>query len=216
MQKSPLDWKWFVPKHNLRMKRSIDALLLILLAAATVCARGQVAPSATARGISINAGGEASVFQSDYAGFGIPQSSPDALYGLGAFVDVKFKPWAQVEAEGRWSRFNQLAGIYEDNYLIGPRLPIYKAHIWRATPYVKVLVGFSKLNFENNNGWGRYTSLAYGGGLDIKMTKRLTARLPDFEYQQWLNWSEGGTAKTYNLLPYGVSVGVSYRVFGIK
>jgi opacity protein-like surface antigen len=207
---------WFVPKHSLRMKRSIDALLLILLVAATVCARAQVVPSATARGVSINAGGEASVFQSDYAGFGIPQSSPDALYGVGAFVDVKFKPWAQLEAEGRWSRFNQLAGIYEDNYLIGPRLPIYKAHIWRATPYVKVLVGFSKLNFENNNGWGRYTSLAYGGGLDIKMTKRLTARLPDFEYQQWLNWSEGTPGKTYNLLPYGVSVGVSYRVFGIK
>jgi len=102
---------WFVPKHSLRMKRSIDALLLILLVAATVCARAQVVPSATARGVSINAGGEASVFQSDYAGFGIPQSSPDALYGVGAFVDVKFKPWAQLEAEGRWSRFNQLAGI---------------------------------------------------------------------------------------------------------
>jgi opacity protein-like surface antigen len=211
-----LDWMWFVPMHILRTKRLINALLLVLLAAAAVCLRAQVAPSATARGISINAGGEASVFQPDYAGMGIPQSSPNALYGLGAFVDVKFTPWVQAEAEGRWSHFNELAGIYEDNYLIGPRLPIYRAHFWRATPYVKVLVGFGKLNFEDNNGWGRYTSLAYGGGLDIKMTKRLTARLPDFEYQQWLNWTDGTTARTYNLLPYGVSVGVSYRVFGVK
>ena len=201
--------------HSLRMKRSINALLLILLAAAAVSARAQVVPSAYARGISINAGGEASAFQPDYAGLGIPQTSPNRLYGIGAYVDVKVKPWVQFEGEGRWSYFNQLAGIYENNYLIGPRLPIYKAHFWRATPYAKVLIGYSRLNFEDNNGWGRYTTLAYGGGLDVKMTKRLTARLPDFEYQQWLNWSEG-TGKSYNLFPYGVSVGVSYRIFGIK
>ena len=201
--------------HSLRMKRSINALLLILLAAAAASARAQVAPSAYARGITLNAGGEASTFQPDYAGFGIPQSSPNRLYGIGAYVDIKFKPWVQIEGEGRWLRFNELAGIYEDNYLVGPRLPIYKAHFWRATPYAKVLIGYSKLNFEDNNGWGRYTTLAYGGGLDIKMTKRLTARLPDFEYQQWLNWSEGA-GKSTTLFPYGLSVGVSYRVFGVR
>jgi len=128
-------------------------------------------------------------------------------------VDVRFKPWLQVEAEGRWLRFNQVDGIYEDNYLIGPRLPIYKLRFWRATPYAKVLIGYGKLNFENNNGWGRYTALSYGGGLDVKMTNRIDLRLPDFEYQQWPQWSEG-TTSNYTLMPYGISVGVSYRVLG--
>lgn len=198
------------------MRRSVSALLLLLLACcAGLAARAQVVPSAYAKGISINAGGEASAFQPDYAGFGVPQTSPNRLYGIGAYVDLKFTPWIQAEAEGRWLRFNQIDGIYEDNYLIGPRLPIYKLRYKRITPYGKVLFGYGRLNFENGNGWGQYVDIAYGGGLDIQMTKRLTLRAPDFEYQQWLNWTEGG-AQHYNLFPYGVSVGVSYRVFGIR
>jgi hypothetical protein len=195
------------------MKRAVPAVFLLLLAVGPLWLRAQVVPSAFARGLAVTAGGEASAFQPDYAGFGIPQSSSTYLYGIGTYVDVKFNPWIQIEAEGRWLRFNQVDGIYEDNYLIGPRLPIYKLRFRRATPYAKVLIGYGKLNFENNNGWGRYTALAYGGGLDIKMSKRINVRLPDFEYQQWPNWSEG-TPKTYNLLPYGISVGVSYRVLG--
>jgi hypothetical protein len=197
------------------MRQSFTALLFIVLAAGAGFARAQVAPSAYAHGISLAAGAEGSAFQPDYAGLGVPQESTNRLYGLGTFVDVKFTPWIQIEAEGRWLRYNQLDGIYEDNYLIGPRLPIYKLRYKRITPYGKVLIGFGKLNFENHNGWGRYTDIAYGGGLDIKVTNRISARLPDFEFQQWPQWSEGG-AKAYTLWPYGVSVGVSYRVFGVR
>jgi hypothetical protein len=71
------------------------------------------------------------------------------------------------------------------------------------------------LNFEDKNGWGRYTDLAIGGGVDFKMSKRIDLRLPDFEYQLWPDWSEG-TANTYTLKPYGISVGVSYKVFGVR
>jgi hypothetical protein len=199
------------------MKHWIPASVLFLLAAAAYSAHGQVVPSAFAKGLSLTAGGEASVFQPDYTGVGVPAhaSYSHYLYGAGAFVDVKFTPWIQIEAEGRWLRFNETDGIFEDNYLIGPRLPIYRLHFWRATPYGKVLFGYGKLNFEDGAGWGRYAQLAYGGGLDIKMSKRVDVRLPDFEYQQWLNWTEGAP-KSYTLFPYGVSVGVSYRVFGLK
>jgi hypothetical protein len=195
------------------VRRSFYAVLLMLLSIGALSAYSQVVPSAFARGLSITAGGEASAFQPDYTGFGIPASSSTYLYGIGTFVDVRFNPWVQIEAEGRWLRFNQADGIYEDNYLIGPRLPIYKLRFWHATPYAKVLVGYGKLNFENGNGWGRYTALSYGGGLDVKLTRRINLRLPDFEYQQWPGWSEG-TTNTYTLSPYGISVGVSYRVLG--
>jgi len=194
------------------------ALLFAVTAAASVSAHAQVVPSATARGMSIAAGGEVSGFQPDYAGNGIPQAAPfynGYLAGLGTFVDVKFTPWIQVEGEARWMRWNKpVGGIYEDNYLVGPRLPIYKLHFWKATPYAKVLVGYGKLNFEDGNGWGRYTDIAYGGGLDVKVTRRITMKLPDFEYQQWPKWSEG--AGEYTLFPYGISIGASYRFFGIK
>jgi hypothetical protein len=204
--------------HSSMMRRPITALLFSVAALAALSAHAQVAPSATARGMSIAAGGEVSGFQPDYAGNGIPQAAPfynGYLAGLGTFVDVKFTPWIQIEGEARWMRFNKpVGGIYEDNYLVGPRLPIYKLHFWRATPYAKVLVGYGKLNFEDGNGWGRYTDIAYGGGLDVKMTRRITLKLPDFEYQQWPRWSEG--AGEYTLFPYGVSIGASYRFFGIK
>ena len=203
--------------HSL-MRRSLPALVSLVLAAGAVCAQSQTVPDAFARGLAINAGGEFSGYQPDYIGTGVPAPAGFHGYvaGIGTYVDVKVTPWVQFEGEARWMRLNKPnGGIYEDNYLIGPRLPIYRAHFWKATPYGKFLVGYGKLNFEDNNGWGRYTDLAFGGGLDIKLTKRFTLRAPDFEYQMWPSWSEG-TPKTYTLKPYGLSIGVAYRVFGLR
>jgi opacity protein-like surface antigen len=171
------------------MRRSFTALFCILLAAGALFARAQVIPSAIGRGLSLTAGGLASAFQPDYAGGAVAETSPNHLYGVGAYVDVKFTCWVQIEAEGRWLRFNQLDNINEDNYLIGPRIPIPHLHIWRATPYAKVLVGYRKINFEFNEAHGRYTDIAYGGGVNIKLSKRFTAR-GDFEYQQWPTWPD--------------------------
>jgi hypothetical protein len=68
------------------------------------------------------------------------------------------------------------------------------------------------MTFGGNNGFGRYADIAYGGGVDFRLTKRFIAR-GDFEYQQWLGWPNiPGIANT-TLLPYGASVGVGYRVF---
>ena len=112
------------------------ALLSILFAGGAASARAQVVPSATKGHLSVTAGGLASVFQPDYAGTedpGAAATSPNRLYGVGAFVDVKFTRWIQVEAEGRWLRFNEFEGISQDNYLIGPRLPIHRFHFLKAT-----------------------------------------------------------------------------------
>lgn len=172
-----------------------------------VSARAQVVPSATKGQFSLTAGGFASVTQPDYAGFAIAQTSPNRLYGIGAFVDVRFRRWVQLEAEGRWSRFNEFENTSEDNYLIGPRVPIHTFHFMKATPYGKVLVGLGRMNFENKDGYGHFTAIAYGGGLDFKLTKRISAR-GDFEYQQWPQWLNS------SLYPYVVSAGVSYRILG--
>ena len=188
------------------MRRSFAALFFILLAAGVLSGNAQVVPSATGRGLSLTAGGMASAFQPDYAGGGVSATSSNRLYGVGAYVDVRFSRWIQIEAEGRWLRFNQLLNINQDNYLIGPRLPIPHLHIWRATPYAKVLVGYGKMNFEYNEAHGRFTDIAYGGGVDIRLSKRFTAR-GDFEYQQWPKWLDS------SLYPYGASVGVGYKIF---
>jgi opacity protein-like surface antigen len=188
----------------MHMKRSLVFLFLSsLLAAGALSARAQVVPAAYGRQFSVTAGGMFSVFQPDYAGGGVAQTSPNRLYGVG-----RFTRWVQFEAEGRWLRFNQLDNINQSNYLIGPRLPIHKLHFWRATPYAKALIGLGDMNFEFNEASGRFTDIAYGGGLDWKVNRKISVRAVDFEYQQWPKW-----INNEQLFPYGVSVGVGYKIF---
>jgi len=181
------------------MKRSIVASLCILFLCAALSLHSQVLPSAARGAFSVDTGALASGFQPDYAGQGIAQTSPNRLYGVGAYADARFSRWVQIEGEGRWLRFNQYQGISEDTYLVGPRVPICD---WRGlAPYGKVLVGMGGGSFINGHSF----VLAYGGGLEYRLTHRLAVRA-EGEFQQW--------RVTPTLYPYGVSVGVSYRVFG--
>ncbi len=200
------------------MRRFASYFFPILLAAGTVSAHAQAVPAATTRQTSITVGGMASIFQPDFAGmwactgigtcttyYPLAQTGNQPLFGVGAYVDVKLSHWVQLEAEGRWLRFNQYDGIHQDNYLIGPRAPVY--HFWRSDVYAKALVGFSKMNFDPQGDHGTFTTVAFGGGMDVKMTRRLSVRLADFEYQYWPTWSNS------SLSPYGASVGIGYRIF---
>jgi hypothetical protein len=194
-------------------RRSIVALISILFVAGSLCARAQVVPAAYAQRFTINVGVMGSAFQPDYAGGGVAQTSPNRLYGPGAYVDVKLTRYLQFEAEARWLRMNPYLDIREDNYLIGPRLPIEKLRFKRATPYAKILVGYNRMNFELDGAYGNYADIAYGGGVDVKLTKKITLRAIDFEYQQWLGWPNIPGSPNSAFSPYGGSVGVSYKVF---
>jgi hypothetical protein len=200
------------------MKRSIFALLFIAFSSvALVPARGQVVPSATERVFTIRAGGLASAFQPDYAGNGVAQTGPLRLYGVGAFVDAYFSRWVQPELEMRWGRFNEYAcngqcpGIDENTYSIGDRVPIKTFH--KFTPYGKVLVGLG------NGSWltGTAFVISYGGGVDYRLNRKFTIRCADFEFQQWPVTSPsaipGQAATSFTVRPYGLSAGVSYRIF---
>jgi hypothetical protein len=157
--------------------------------------------------MSLSVGGMGSAFQPDYAGNGIPEASPQRLYGFGAYADLKFTRWVQIEGEARWLRGNSFADITEDNYLIGPRVPIHEFRFLRATPYGKALFGMGKMNFEYNYAYGHFADIALGGGVDLQLTRHISVRPFDFEYQLWPNWING------TLKPYGASAGVAYRIF---
>lgn len=158
----------------------------------------QAIESADARGLRINVGGMVSGFQ--------PDEGNNDLLGLGAYTDVRFTHWIQVEGEARWLRFNQYFGEHQDTYLVGPRVPIKE--FGRAQVYGKVLIGMGKMTFPNDYGYGTFTALAYGGTLDYRLSRKLTLRAVDFEFQQWPKW-----LNNQSLYPYGVSVGMAYRVF---
>jgi hypothetical protein len=181
------------------MRRTILTFSCIVFSFVVVSAHAQVVPSATGRGFTLNAGGLGSMFQPDYAGEKIAQTSPNPLYGPGAYVDAHFSRWLQIEAEGRWLHFNQYMAIDQNTYLIGPRVPIATFH--RITPYGKFLFGLGNGSFLTGNT----LVLAYGGGVDLRLSRRFTLRAFDFEYQEW--------RVTPTLWPYGGSVGLAYKIF---
>jgi opacity protein-like surface antigen len=211
------------------MKKQLARALIVAFSSMLFAARdlsvcAQTVPSASSGQFSLTVGALGSVFQPDYAGtealdsaenyyYPIAQTSPNRLYGIGFYVDAKFTRWIQIEGEGRWLNFNEYEKISENNYLIGPRIPIHSFRLLRATPYGKVLFGVGTLNFQNKDAWGRYADIAYGGGVDFKLTKRISAR-GDFEYQQWPNWPDFPYGENTSFRPYGASVGVSYRILG--
>lgn len=186
----------------------IAVVVFSCLICVAASARAQVNPSAYRGQMSLTAGGMATAFQPDYEGGGIPSPNSQWLLGFGAYVDVKFTRWVGLEAEGRWMRQNSFVNITEDNYLIGYRTPIHEFKRMGLTPYGKALWGLGRMNFEYNEAYGRFNDIALGGGVDMKLTKHISIRAADFEYQFWPNW-----VNNYTLKPYGVSAGIGYKIF---
>lgn len=183
-----------------------SAVVLFLLSVAFISARAQVIESADLRTFRINAGGMVSGFAVNDGSH--PLYSPGANYlgGIGTYVDLHFTHWIQVEGEARWLRFHQYAGEHQDTYLIGPKVPVIQFR--GANVYGKALIGAGKMTFPNKYGYGTFTALAFGGGVDYQLSRKLTLRPVDFEYQVWPKFLPGSS-----IHPYGVSVGMSYRVF---
>lgn len=181
------------------MKQTTLAFLCVVLFSPAVVMRAQVVPSATSNSFTLSAGALGSMFQPDYAGEGIAQTSPNRLLGVGAYVDARINRWVDIEGEGRWLPFNTYLGINENTYLVGPRVPIITVH--RITPYGKFLVGMGNGSFLTGNTF----VLSYGGGVDYRLSKKFTLRAFDFEFQQW--------KVTPTISPYGGSVGIAYHIF---
>lgn len=205
-----------VSAYFLVMRKSIIALLSIVFAAGAVSVCAQVVPAAKKGLFSLTVGGMGSAFQPDYVGDNTVQASPYRLYGVGTYVDVRFTRWVQIEGEARWLRFNQFINIYQDNYLIGYRAPIHHFHFLRMTPYGKALIGFAYMPIvypdENYMERGRFTDIAYGGGVDFELTRRFTARV-DYELQEYPKFIQNSAMQNQHLFPNGASVGIGYRIF---
>jgi hypothetical protein len=190
--------------------RSQLSLLLVAALAtfATLAAQAQSLPSAFRGQFSATVGALGAASQPDYnPDDGQVEASPKYLYGVGAYADLKFTRWIQVEVEGKWMRFNQYTGefgddpaLLQDTYLAGPRIPF---QFGRFTPYGKVLVGIGRMPTYLA---GSSFNLAYGGGVDYRLGKHFRLRIVDFEYQQW------DTTPT-TLHPYSASVGLGYKIF---
>jgi hypothetical protein len=98
--------------------------------------------------------------------------------------------------------------IEENSYLVGPR---YTFHFRRFHPYAKGLLGFGRFVTDYDPGSHRpnvsytYKIYAFGGGVDIPISKHVNIRAIDFEYQKWPGFEPNG------LSPLVFSFGAAYR-----
>ena len=126
------------------------------------------------------------------------------MLGVTGFVDADGRRRLGIEAEGQWVEFHESSGVHIETYSIGARYHFGKG---RFQPYVKGLVGFGDFNFPYNLATGRFLVVTGGGGLDIRLSRRIYVRAVDFEYQDSPQFTFGAM-NTLN-----ASAGLRVRVF---
>jgi len=99
------------------------------------------------------------------------------MLGVAGFVDADGRRRLGIEAEGQWVEFHQSSDVHIETYSIGARYHFGKS---RFQPYVKGLVGFGDFNFPYNLATGRFLVVTGGGGLDIRLSRRIYIRAADF------------------------------------
>ncbi len=192
------------------MKKIFAWFLVCLASCAAIPAGAQAVEAARGRQWTLTAGAIASGFNPNYA-------TNYPLIGPGVYVDMRFTHWIQIEAEGRWMRFNDFYGENQSNYLIGPRVLIKRFGKFQS--YGKVLIGEARMTFPEGDYYsnGHFTDLAFGATIDYKLNRRWTIRAVDFEYQDWPKFIPKDPAmpngSTLSLQPFGLSAGIGYRVF---
>jgi len=179
------------------MKAGRLVILLLLWIAGGAGLHAQALYAGEGPGSYISVGATFSAYESDYG---------QRLLGGGTlFVDANLYRRIGVEAEARMLRFHSDEDLRESTYMIGPKISTHGRNI---RPYGKFLFGRSELNFPFNYAQGSYFAMAPGAGLDWRIGRgRILIRVLDFEYEFWPQFTYGA------LHPYGVSSGISVRVF---
>ena len=134
-----------------------------------------------------------------------PDFTSSTIQGIGAYLDLPIWRIVGVEGELRFGNWHTPSnGVKESTYLGGPRIayPIYSG---KFVPYVKVLIGGGGFTYPLNGGHDQHTVVAFGGGIDYRLTDRFYIR-GDYEQQRW-SFGNG------TISPSTLSAGVGYRIF---
>src|ERR1700675_362978 len=167
------------------MIKRICLLASICLISATLSA--QVLPAAEGSRGSLWVGVGISTFNPDY---GCADSSPFScgghqLLGIVPYVDANhLLPYRiGVEGEAQILHWRGPGPLTEASYLVGPRMALLRYRI--ATVNAKFLLGDAHMSLPKGSpGNGDHFAYAPGAGVDIRVTRRVNARV-DYEYQIW-------------------------------
>ena len=141
-------------------------------------------------------------------------ASASNLNGVIGSFGWNVKPWLQVVADSTYN-FVTVGGVksvmYGNHW--GPRIFYRGRNRWGLTPFVEGLVGGTRADITVPGPGGYTTSqnvLSYkvGGGLDMKLSRKIEIRLIDVDYYR----TSFGTNLYQN--NYWASAGIVLRLFG--
>ena len=184
-------------------------ILILSFLLASGAAFAQVAPSVRGGNSTLWVGGEFASFTSDY-------STQTRIVGPGVNVDFNLTPRIGVIGEMRWLHWNGTDSQTQSDYLGGGKFAIFRFH--HFTVNAKFLVGgvWVKYPVKSTGGsTGSYFAYAPGVSVDYRLAHRWSVR-GAYEYQI-LPSAPGFAGQPSNgLTPNGFSVGVNYRLLGVR
>jgi hypothetical protein len=170
------------------------AALLVPIATAPLILNAQALPTAS-RLFSAQAGGGISLNSPDY--------STGHNKGITVYADLDIGKHLGVEFDYHNVSIWTPNDIGEVTILAGVR---YGFDYRRFRPYAKLLAGRGTFQFQQGSyapTASSYLALAFGGGVDYHLKRKINLRLSDFEYQHW-NYGSG-------LTPWVYTVGAAYQ-----
>ena len=187
----------------------LKKILILSFLLTTAAAYAQVAPSVRGGNSTLWVGGEFASFYSDYD----PQSR---IIGPGVDVDYNVTPRIGVIGEMRWLHWNGHDSQTQSDYLAGGKYAFFRFH--KFTFNAKFLVGGVWIKYPvqaTGGSTGSYFAYAPGVSVDYRLSPRLSVR-GAYEYQM-LPSAPGFFGQPSNgLTPNGFSVGVNYRLLGVR
>ncbi len=186
----------------------IAVLLCLAFFSFRQTAPAQVAPASEGFTRQLWGGVEGSNFQNDY----VKYIRSD---GIGFYGDYRITPHVGFEGEVRLLDLNDVLGLTEKTYFLGPIINAYQYH--RLNLYGKFLAGLATANYPPNEttfltASGSYFAFEFGGGVEYRLRPRFKLR-GEYVQQSWPSAPGLPGIQSNGLAPKGFSGGISYKIF---
>jgi hypothetical protein len=184
-------------------------IFIVTLLLGSGAAFAQVAPSVRGGNSTLWVGGEFSSFNSDY-------DARSRIIGPGVDVDYNITPKIGLVGEARWLHWNGTDSQTQSDYLAGAK---YSFRFHRFTFGPKMVLGGVWIKYPvvaTGGSTGSYFAYAPGGFVDYRVSRHF-AVFGAYEYQ-FLPSAPGFffLGPSNGLTPHGFSVGVKYRILGVR
>ena len=187
----------------------LNKFLVLTFLLASGAAYAQVAPSVRGGNSSFWVGGEFASFNSDF-------DNRTRIVGPGVDFDFNLTPKIGVIGEARWLHWNGTDSQTQSDYLAGGKYSFFRFH--RFTFNAKFLVGGVWIKYPvvaTGGSSGSYFAYAPGASVDYPVARRLSV-FGAYEYQILPSAPGFVDQVSHGLTPNGFSVGVKYRILGVR